>query len=102
VLGEKLVAEQPVRVLNVMLAQINHIRVLDNVPDLHIRKGEGLRQVFVFFVLGNGFVKYLAVEVSDGTVGTDGPGPDVDGVSLRLEVGDFHVRIVPALFFLGP
>src|SRR6266702_808387 len=98
VLGEKLFAERPMRVKNVIFPEIHRIVVFDDASRLHVGEREGLRQILEATCLYDFFFIDLAVEIHDRAVRPDGSGFDAVYVFVFLEKWNFHVRIFSPFF----
>ena len=55
-LGKKLFAENPLRIEEGILREIDCVRVLNDAANLHVWKGEGFRHVLQPFCLGDGLL----------------------------------------------
>src|SRR6202790_4248147 len=99
VLSEQFVAKNPVRVEDIVFAEVSSVVVLENAADLNVGQSEGLGHVFHAAGLDDRFVESLAVEVDDGAVRFNGAGVNVDDAALFLQERDFDVAVLST--FLG-
>src|SRR6202021_1076731 len=101
-LGEKLVAQRPVRVEDHILAKIYRVVILDDASDTNIRQSKGLCKILDLLALDLPFDQILfvnfAIEVCNGTVRSNRPGMDIYDILSRLEERDFYIRILPSFF----
>ena len=62
-LCKKLVAENPLRIEQGILREVDRVRVLNDAANLHVRQCEGFRHVLQPFCLGDGLLERLAFKV---------------------------------------
>src|SRR4051794_20903466 len=98
--GEQLITQDPVRVIDIVLAQIQGVRILDNAPWLNVRQSERLHQHFPTLGLFDDLVENLGLKRHFRTVGADCFGPDINYVeAIFLEKRDLHVTVFASLIF---
>src|ERR1700676_5442384 len=68
VLGEQFVAKNPVRVEDIVFAEVSGVVVLENAADLNVGQRKSLGHVFYATGFDDRFIESLAGEVDDGAV----------------------------------
>ena len=97
VLGEQVIAQDPARVINLVLFPTADIAVFDNAAGLDVRKREGLGHNLEVLALQQRCEVNLTVEIYDRPVRTDGARPNVVDLFSLLVQRNGHVPVFPSL-----
>src|ERR1019366_1903112 len=95
---EELLAENPMRIVDVSLPVIVGVVILDDAANLNIGQGESLGQIFQALGLDNLLLEHLAAEICNGAVRPDGPRPDVDNILVFLRKRYLDVGVLASRF----
>src|SRR5208282_4630275 len=97
-LREQLSAQYPMGLEKVILLEIHPIEVLDDAPNLHVRKSKSLGQNLQSPPLDQFLFENLTVEIYDRAIRLDGPSLYVHHLLASLEEWNFDIGMLPPLF----